>query len=69
MKKELIKKIEDYCGNSQFPYEVYFSEKVPDCRYTKYKYFFKYYNTHKVAQAFKTQKEIEKFLDNEGYKI
>lgn len=64
MKKELLKKIEDYCGNSQYPYKVYFSRKAPDVRYLKYKYFFKYYNTHNVAYAFKNQKEIEDFLKN-----
>ncbi len=66
MKKELEKRIEEYCNSTEFPWAVYFSNVVPDARYTRYKYFFKYYNTHTVAEAFKTQKEIEKFLDIQG---
>ena len=54
MKKELEKRIEEYCNSTEFPWAVYFSDVVPDARYTKYKYFFK------------TQKEIEKFLDIQG---
>lgn len=61
--KKLLKRIEKYCETTQFPWAVYFSDVVPDCRYLKYKYFFKYHNTHSVAMAFKTQKEISDFLE------
>lgn len=62
MKKKLKKRIEEYCERSEFPYKVYYSEVIPDERYRKYKYFLKYHNTHKVKEAFKTQKEIELYL-------
>lgn len=64
MKKELIKKIERYCNSTEFPNAVYFSDVVPDARFKKDKYFFKYHNTHTVAVAFKTQKEIEEFIED-----
>lgn len=64
---QLIKRIENYCDSTQFPYQVYFSDVVPDARYVKYKYFFKYFGTNGVAKAFKTQKEIKEFLEEEGF--
>lgn len=64
MKKTLIKKIDEFCDKSEFPFSVYYSETIPDSRYKKYKYFFKYHNTHTVAKAFRTQKEIEEFLND-----
>lgn len=67
MKKDLENKIKKYCDNTEFPHKVYFSINVPDRRFKDYRYFFKYHNTHSVAQSFKTQKEIEKFID-EGIK-
>ncbi len=65
--KKLIERIEKFCDATEFPFEVYFSEIIPDARYAKYKYFFKYHNTHSVAKAFKTQKEIKEFLEEEGF--
>lgn len=63
MKKSLIKNIEVYCNSTEFPGAVYFSDIVPDARYKGYKYFFKYHGTHNVAKAFKTQNEIESFIE------
>ena len=65
--KELIKRIEGYCDSTQFPFQVYFSDIIPDARYAKYKYFFKYHGTHTVAMSFKTQKEIKEFLSDNGF--
>lgn len=64
MKKSLELKIEKYCNKSEFPYAVYYSNIVPDSRYSGYKYFFKYHGTNNVAKAFRTQKEIEEFLED-----
>lgn len=66
MKKSLSKLISEYCQNSNntFNEKVYYSESAPDARYKGYKYFFKYHNTHSVAVAFKTQKEIEDYINN-----
>ena len=63
MKNELKNRAEAYAEQTVFPEQVYFTQKAPDARYKNYKYFFKYYNTNKVAEAFKTQKELEDFLN------
>lgn len=63
MKKSLVLKIARYCDSTDFPYSVYFTDVVPALNFAKYKYFFKYHNTHGVAESFKTQKDIEKFID------
>ena len=62
--KKLEERIEKYCESTKYPFQVYFSDIVSDARYKGYKYFFKYFSTNKVAIAFKTQREIEDFLDN-----
>lgn len=58
-----MRKIERYCDSTEFPYEVYYSNIVSDARYAKYKYFFIYHNTERIAESFKTQKEMEKFIE------
>lgn len=65
--KKLLARIEKFCNSTEFPYSMYFSKIVPDARYSKQKYFFKYHNTHSVATAFKTQQEIKDFLEENGY--
>lgn len=65
MKKELNELIEKYVAKTEYPRAVYFSEQVPDARYKGYKYFFKFIGTHNVSQAFKTQREIEEFINIE----
>lgn len=67
MKKELKQRIEKFCKDSEFPGEVYFSSSINDCRYKFDKYFFKFHNTHNVMKSFKSQKEIENFLEENNY--
>lgn len=63
MNKQLEKRANDYAAKTEYPYSIYFSTVVPDGRYKNYKYFFKYSSTNSVASAFKTQKELECYLD------
>lgn len=67
MRKELQQRAEKYAKNTEFPFNVYFNRNVPDARYKTEKYFFKYHNTHAVAEAFTTQKELDDFLADKGY--
>lgn len=64
MKKSLNEKINSYCNSTEYPYAIYYTDIVPDARYKGYKYFFKYHGTHKVVEAFKTQSELENYIDS-----
>ncbi|WP_462427211.1 hypothetical protein [Fusobacterium varium] len=63
MKKSLEEKINKYCDNTEYPFEMYYSDIIPDARYKNDKYFLKYHHTNNVAHSFKTQNELESFLD------
>lgn len=67
MKKSLEKRIERYCDESEFPFAVYFTKLVPNALYKNKKYFFLYHETNKVQASFRTQREIELFLEERGY--
>jgi len=65
MKKTLITKLDNFIAlNYSEGTYFYYSTTVPDARYSGYRYFIKYHNTHSVYKAFKTQKELEIFLDD-----
>ena len=64
MRKSLENKIKKYVESTVFPFAVYYT----DCPfnsggYEDYKYFFCYHSTHSVAKAFRTQRELEEFLN------
>lgn len=64
MKKELKRRIEEYCNNTEYPYLEYFTDEYSFGSDEGYKYFFKYCNTNTITRRFKTQSEIEDFLNN-----
>ena len=66
MRKSLENKIKKYVGKSEFPFAIYYT----DCPfniggYEDYKYFFCYHGTHNIVNAFKSQREMEEFLNEE----
>lgn len=66
--KKLENRIEKYCNNTSFPYAVYFTENPLNFGgYEGYKYFFCYHNTHTIVAAFKSQREIEEYIDEKEY--
>lgn len=67
MKKSLTNKIEKYVNSTEFPFKVYYTDCPLNYNddYYGYKYFFVYHSTHNIAKAFRTQWELEEFLDSE----
>lgn len=64
----LEKKIEKYCDSTTFPFKVYFTESPFNLGgYEEYKYFFCYHNTHTITAAFKSQREIEEYINEKKY--
>ena len=66
MRKSLENKIKKYVGSTKFPFAVYYTESPFNFnRYDGYKYFFCYHNTHNIANAFKNQRDLEQFVNEE----
>lgn len=65
MKKSLENKIEKYVNSTEYPFKVYYTETpVNFGGYEGYKYFFCYHCTNNIYKAFKSQRELEEFLND-----
>lgn len=66
MRKSLENKIRKYVDSTKFPYEVYYTESPFNFGgYEGYKYFFCYHGTNNIAKAFKNQRDLEEFINDE----
>lgn len=64
MKKSLENKIKKYVESTKFPKAVYYTVSPYNLGgYEGYKYFFCYHGTNNIDQAFKTQRDLEEFID------
>lgn len=65
LNKEIERRIKNYCNNTEFPAQLYFTESEPimdiNCPDTA-KWFLKYQGTNNVARYFSTEEEIISFL-------
>lgn len=68
--KRLEKKIEKYCDSTTFPFKVYFTDSPFNLGgYEGYRYFFCYHGTNNIAAAFKSQREVEEFINEKEYEL